>query len=299
MAVVREIVSLGHSARMGARLKVRQPIGRVEVVLADPSDRPWLEEHGELIRKELNVKQVEFIPRAEQYITYAVLPDLKKLGPRLGKRLPALRKLLAQTDPAQLMSELEANGQIEFHLGDGAALLTSDDLQVRLQAKDGWAAAQGRSSVVVISTELTPELIREGLAREVVHAIQNARKELGLEYTDRIRVEIQTADAQLRDAVEDFSDSIQQETLTTELKVDATESAAPPAAVKGRAAHPAQRFEVKVGPHVLTLVVAKAKADLRGRTLPKAAMESRSQNLGRCCDFPAAQSRSGSSGTSS
>ena len=92
MALMREIVSLGRSARMGAKLKVRQPLKQVEVVLADRTHQPWLEEHDALICDELNVKRVEFTERAEQYITYSVLPDLKRLGPRLGKRLPAVRR---------------------------------------------------------------------------------------------------------------------------------------------------------------------------------------------------------------
>ena len=94
MALAREIVSLGRSARMGAKLKVRQPLKQVEVVLADATHRAWLEAHASLICDELNVKRVEFIEKAQQYITYTVLPDLKRLGPRLGKRLPTVRKLL-------------------------------------------------------------------------------------------------------------------------------------------------------------------------------------------------------------
>ena len=108
MALVREIVSLGRSARMAAKLKVRQPLGQVEVVLADRTHQAWLEEHGSLICDELNVKRVEFIEKAERYITYTVLPDLKRLGPRLGKRLPALRKLLAaggRRPPARRVAE--------------------------------------------------------------------------------------------------------------------------------------------------------------------------------------------------
>ncbi len=97
MSLVREIVSSGRSARMGAKLKVRQPLSKVEVVLVDCTHQAWLEQHAALIREELNVKAVEFAQRADQYITYTVLPDLKKLGPRrLGKRLPALKKYAGQ-----------------------------------------------------------------------------------------------------------------------------------------------------------------------------------------------------------
>ena len=98
MSLVREIASLGRSARMGAKLKVRQPLAKVEVILADRSEQGWLADHAELLREELNVKQVEFTEQADQYITYTVLPDLKRLGPRLGKRLPALKAALAKAD---------------------------------------------------------------------------------------------------------------------------------------------------------------------------------------------------------
>ena len=188
MSLVREIASLGRSARMGAKLKVRQPLARVEVILADRSEQAWLGDHAALLREELNVKQVEFTEHAERYIIYSVLPDLKRLGPRLGKRLPALKAALANADAADLLARLERDRHVTIDLPDDPVRLDGDDLQVRLQAKSGWAAAQGRSCVVVLSTEFTPELISEGLARELVHAIQTRRRESNCQYTDRIEV---------------------------------------------------------------------------------------------------------------
>ena len=216
MALTREIVSLGRSARMGAKLKVRQPLKQVEVVLADNIYQAWLEGHATLICDELNVKRVEFTERAEQYITYSVLPDLKRLGPRLGKRLPALRKLLAEVDAAKLLEELEAEGKVTLPLPDGFVELDSADFQVRLQAKEGWAAAQGHDVVVVLATELTEDLVREGLARELVRTIQDRRKEMGCEFTDRIVIGVVTDSAELRSAIEQFGDYIRGETLAVE-----------------------------------------------------------------------------------
>jgi len=217
MALVREIVSLGRNARMGAKLKVRQPLGLVEVVVADPSHTEWLADHAALIREELNVKRVEFAEKADQYITYTVLPDLKRLGPRLGKRLPALRQVLAQTDGSQVRAALNADGKVTFMLADGPVALDAEDVQVRLKAKEGWAAAQGRSCVVVVATELTPELVSEGLARDVVHAIQNCRKEMDCRYTDRIRVAAITASPELHGAICSHQEYIEQETLSADL----------------------------------------------------------------------------------
>ena len=147
-----------------------------------------------------------------------MLPDLKRLGPRLGKRLPALREALAQTDGSQVLAALSAEGHVTFMLADGPVTLDAEDLQVRLKAKEGWAAAQGRSSVVVVSTELTPELVSEGLAREVVHAIQNCRKEMDCQYTDRIHVALFSESSELHAAVRSHEEYVKQETLCIRLE---------------------------------------------------------------------------------
>ncbi|HWB00829.1 MAG TPA: isoleucine--tRNA ligase [Pirellulales bacterium] len=214
MALVREIVSLGRSARTTAKLKVRQPLEKVEIVLAEPRYQAWLEGHAALVREELNVKSVEFAARADQYVTYTVLPDLKRLGPRLGKQLPAVKKALAEANAAELLARMSAQKQITLSLADGSTVtLDEQDVQVRLQAREGWAAAQGSSAVVVLSTELSPELICEGCARELVHAIQTVRKDRRLEYTDRIELGIETDDAELQRAARDFTSTIAGETL--------------------------------------------------------------------------------------
>lgn len=227
MALAREIVSLGRSARMGAKLKVRQPLSLVEVVLVDATHQPWLEEHAQLIAEELNVKGVEFTGKADQYINYTVLPDLKRLGPRLGKRLPALRKRLGETDPAQLLGALEAKKQVTLELPDGPVVLDAEDIQVRLQAKPGWAAAQGHACVVVLSTELNESLILEGLARELVHAIQSRRKDMDCQYTDRIVVGIVTDSQPILAAIDANLSYLMSETLATGVRSEPLPNAEP------------------------------------------------------------------------
>ena len=217
MGLVREIVSLGLSARMGAKLKVRQPLAGVEVILADRTHLAWLQEHAELICGELNVKKVEFADRADHYINYTVLPDLKRLGPRLGKRLPSVKKLLAQADGGALLAALKEQGKLALQLSDGPVVLDADDLQVRLQAKEGWAAAQGKSCVIVLATELTAELVREGLAREVARTVNDRRKELHCQFTDRVEIAIVTPSEELRSAIEQFRQYIMTETLAVSI----------------------------------------------------------------------------------
>jgi len=213
MGMVREIVSLGLSARMGAKLKVRQPLAGVEVILADRTHLAWLEQHTALICGELNVKKVEFTERADHYITYTILPDLKRLGPRLGKRLPVVKKLLAAADGGALLAELKSQGHVTLTLPDGPVVLDSDDIQVRLQAKEGWAAAQGKACVVVLATELSEDLLREGTAREVARAVNDRRKEMGCQFTDRVEIAIVTDATDLRAAIEQFRQYIMAETL--------------------------------------------------------------------------------------
>jgi isoleucyl-tRNA synthetase len=225
MSLAREIISLGRNARMNAKLKVRQPLSCVEIVLTDDKHRAWLEEHARIVCDELNVKEVLFAERADQYITYSILPDLKRLGPKIGRQVPALKKALNQADGGELLAKLESQGQITIELPDGPVALDSDDIKVRLNAKEGWAAAQGRQCVVVLSTELTDELIAEGLARELVRAIQDRRKEMGCEYTDRIQVGAVTDSSELRAALEKFKHYVAAETLAVEIACEPIDGA--------------------------------------------------------------------------
>ena len=228
MNLVREITSLGRQARSGAELKVRQPLAKVEVILADATHQPWLESHTELIKEELNVKAVEFTENAEQYIDYTIVPNFKRLGPKLGKNMPKVKKLLGDIDGGQMLAELKSAGKFALDLGDGNSIdLDEEDIEVRLQAKEGWTAAQGRGVVVVLATELTDELIAEGWMRDLVRVIQDQRKELGCEFTDRIEIGIVTESEALRKAVEQFNDYITGETLADSIVFEALDGIEP------------------------------------------------------------------------
>ncbi|MEO8499015.1 MAG: DUF5915 domain-containing protein, partial [Planctomycetota bacterium] len=192
MRLLREIASLGRSARMDAKLKVRQPLAKVEVILADTTHQAWLEEHDELLRDELNVKKIEYTKNAETYIDYQVQPNFKRVGPRVGRLMPAVKKALTAADGGELLKQLNANGKVVMQIDGQAIEFDNEDLQVRLQAKEGWAAAQGPTTVVVLSTELTDELLREGHARDINRQIQDRRKQLDCDFTDRIEVGIVT-----------------------------------------------------------------------------------------------------------
>jgi isoleucyl-tRNA synthetase len=216
MDLVREIASLGRAARAVEKLKVRQPLAKVEVIPAEvtPADAAWLEAHADLVCDELNVKQFELCREPDRYITRSLQPDLKRLGPRLGKALPKLRDALAAAEAPALLAALERDGRVAVPLaGGGEALLDRDDVLVRTTAREGWSAAEGPRAVVVVSRELTPALIAEGLVREVVHAVQSQRKLLDLEFTDRIDLVFDTEAEVLRAAIESHLDYVASETL--------------------------------------------------------------------------------------
>jgi isoleucyl-tRNA synthetase len=215
MAIVREVASLGRAARATEKLKVRQPLSKVEVILADPADgdAAWLEAHADLVCDELNVKGFEICREPDRYISRSIQADLKKLGPRLGKDLPKARDAIAKADASAVLAALAKDGLATIEWSGGSATLGPDELIVRTTAKPGWAAAEGPQAVVVVAKDLTPALIAEGLVREVVHVVQSMRKSLELDFTDRIDLGFETASADLRAALDAHLPSVAMETL--------------------------------------------------------------------------------------
>jgi isoleucyl-tRNA synthetase len=218
MGLVREIVSLGMQVRTAGKLKVRQPLEAAEVVLARPEQAAAIEPYLDLVRDELNVQEVHFVPKADAYVSYRIQPNFRALGPRVGKRMPALKKALGEADGASLLAQLEADGRVTLPVQGESIELSREEIAVTLQAKEGFAAAAGRGGVVVLRTTLTPELVAEGRFREVLNRVQTFRKELDLEYTGRIRLTLDGS-ATLLDAVRPRADVLARETLAVELQV--------------------------------------------------------------------------------
>jgi isoleucyl-tRNA synthetase len=217
MAVLREIASLGRSARMDAKLKVRQPLASVQVSLASGEHVDWLRDHDEIVKAELNVKQIHYNLGNSDYIEYKVVPNFKLLGPKVGKLMPLVKSQLGSADGAQLLSQLKQHGKIALNIEGTTIELDSQDVEVRLQARSGWTAAQGRLCVVVLSTELTPELIAEGLARDLVRLIQDFRKSLDLQRDARIQLFLDYDSSELKNAIAQNQAYIVSETLTVEV----------------------------------------------------------------------------------
>jgi len=217
MALTREAVNLGLSARRVENIKVRQPLGLCELVVSNAEQRAALANHLDLIKEELNIKEVAFTESPEEYVSYEIRPNFKILGPRFGKNVQQARQALANADGAALFAQLQSGTGISIEIDGKAEALTQEEVDVRLTPKPGFAAAQGTRLVVVISTEITESLKREGLVREVVRALQDIRKDQNLAYDARIQVTIETADDALNSAIAEFKDYIAQEVLASAL----------------------------------------------------------------------------------
>lgn len=218
MRLLREIASLGRAARAEANLKVRQPLSRVEVVLATASQIEWLKSHDALVRDELNVKQVAYTTNGQQYVQYQIVPNFKRLGPKVGKGMPLVKQALGEADGGVLLAMLQREGAVTIEVDGDPLVLTSEDIEIRLSAREGWAAAQGGGCVVVLATELTEELIGEGIAKDLIRSIQNLRKEMRCDYVDRILVGIVTDSQQVKSAIAANHAMIAGETLAIEVR---------------------------------------------------------------------------------
>ena len=189
---VRDVVSLGLQVRTSAKLKVRQPLATAKLILANAAVADSLAPYLEMIADELNVTKVEVLKEgADQYVTYKVKPNFRTLGQKgMGKQAQDLKKSMATisaADAQALVMKLNADGKANVHGVD----LDLADVEVAFDSKEGWAAAGGRIGVVVLDTKLTDELLDLGYLRELLNRIQTARKEMGLEFVDRIAVTIE------------------------------------------------------------------------------------------------------------
>ena len=185
MGVARETVGLGLSARSQSKLKVRQPL-RAAVVVAADRERAALERLGDVVREELNVKEIRYVAQAEELGSYEIKPNYRSLGPRFGKLMPQVAAAVESLDPAHVAAALRAGTRVGVSVDGHDHDLGPDDLQLAMKPLDGYQLEREGSHAVALELQLDDELRREGLAREVVHAVQNARKDAGLEVEDRI-----------------------------------------------------------------------------------------------------------------
>ncbi len=232
MAVAREAVGLGREARAHGGLKVRQPL-REAVVVAAGAEREAIERFDATVRDELNVKAVRYATDADELGNFELKPNYRALGPRFGKDMPQLAAAVGALDASRAAATLRDGGEVHVSVGGREHPLTADDVQLALQPLDGYQVERSGAHAVALDTVLDDELRAEGLAREVVHAVQNARKEAGLDVEDRIALGL-GGDAELLEAVRAHQQYVTGETLATSLDLEEGPERSATATVDGR-----------------------------------------------------------------
>jgi isoleucyl-tRNA synthetase len=187
MEAVRLTVELGRAARAQAKAKVRQPLRRA-VIVANEAEREAISARADLVRAELNVKQLDFVEEESELVSYAVKPNYRTLGPRFGKRMPQVAAAVEALDPVHVARVMADGGEIGISVDGDEHTIAAEEVSMSLQPLEGYEVEAEAGHAVALQLELDDELRREGLAREIVHAVQNARKEAGLEITDRIEL---------------------------------------------------------------------------------------------------------------
>jgi isoleucyl-tRNA synthetase len=210
----RTVVTLGQRVRAERKLKIRQPLQEAIVVVVDDQDKETFGRFGDAVREELNVRTLSFTQEPERYVTFDLVPNFRVLGPRLGKQMKECKKALQEADGSALYSQMEEAGYIQINLSQGPIHLSPQEVEVRLKAKEDYAASAEGGRVVVLDIKVTDELRREGLAREVINRIQRARKAMDLPYETRIQVQYQTQ-GELSQAMVEHGQDIAGETLST------------------------------------------------------------------------------------
>ena len=193
-AVVQRVVGLGRAARNASRLKVRQPLARLLIRVPDDAAQAAVRRHEDQILDELNVKSIELIARDATLVSYRIKPNLPVIGKRYGKLIPKIRQYLATADGGAIAAAVARGATQTFVIDDQSLEIEPADLLVESASAEGFACAEEGGYLVGLDTTLNDELRREGVVRELVRAVQEARKQAGLEVADRIVLYIEGDD---------------------------------------------------------------------------------------------------------
>ncbi|WP_055665357.1 isoleucine--tRNA ligase [Desnuesiella massiliensis] len=211
MEMAYRIVKLGRSARNGANIKNRQPLSKMLM-----SAKSLPEYYGDIIRDELNIKEVEFGADLSKYVNFEIKPNLPVLGKAYGKMIPGIRKEIAARNQMELAQTIQKGNTVTINVDGTEIELNSENLLVTMQGLEGYAFAGEGEVGVVLDTTITEALKEEGHLREIISKIQNMRKESGFEVADKINLYVANNDM-LVEVVKKFAEVIKKETLTLEI----------------------------------------------------------------------------------
>jgi isoleucyl-tRNA synthetase len=215
MESVRTAVTLARSLRQEKNLKVRQPLSSLIWAIPDEGASERLAEFLPIIAEEINVRDVKIIQNDSELVELSATANFKSLGSKVGKKMNVVANAIKQLEINQIHA-VEAGEKIKIDEFE----LSADDIIIKRTEKPGLAIQSDQGMTIALNTTLTPELISEGLARDIVHHVQNLRKEKGFEITDRIKLALKSDSETLRVAIQSYKDYICRETLSLELTVN-------------------------------------------------------------------------------
>ncbi|MEN4013555.1 MAG: isoleucine--tRNA ligase [Bellilinea sp.] len=216
MSLVIKLASVGHAARNKANRKVRQPLAEAAFAVGNAEEMRVIGAYADLLEDELNVKRVRALDTTAEAVAYALNPLPKQLGQKYGSKFPLVRNALLDMDAEPAARLLLQGKPLDIVVAGEAISILPEEVEVRATAREGFAVASEGSYLAALITDLTPELVKEGLAREFVRRVQDLRKQADLDISDRIRLSY-TATPLLGEAVREFRDYIQTETLSLEM----------------------------------------------------------------------------------
>ena len=185
--MARTLTSLALSLRKKVQIKVRQPLQKMIIPFKNQTEKSRIECVVSQLKGEINIKEVELLDDANAILVKDIRPNFKTLGPRFGGELKDVIQLISQLSPKQI-NEIEEKSQLEVKLNEKNIILESSDVEIFFKDIEGWQVAQGGGMTVALDMKLSPELKKEGIARELVNRVQNHRKDRGLEVTDKIDI---------------------------------------------------------------------------------------------------------------
>lgn len=216
MRLVMRLASLGHAARAKANRKVRQPLAEAAFSVGNPDERRAVTDFDDLLMDELNVKKVRLLDASTEAVSHSVKPLPKQLGQKYGNRFPAIAKAIQAMNAEQAAQTFSAGEMLQVLVGDETYQILADEVEVKTLAKEGFAVAEDGPYVAALVTDLTPELVREGMAREFVRRVQDFRKTANFNVADRILLYL-NATPELKQAIEAHRETIMSETLCVEM----------------------------------------------------------------------------------
>ena len=217
MQLAQKISSLGLALRKKEGIKVRQPLQKIMIPVLRAETEEYIKEVEEIIKSELNIKELQLLKDVSGILVKKIKPDFKKLGPKFGPKMKLIAASLSKLNQEEI-SQFEAEMKWTIDLEGNPAEVLLKEVEILTEDIPGWLVATEGGITVAMDVNISEDLQKEGIARELINRIQNLRKDSGLEVTDKISVEIQ-AQADLTEAVESFKDYICDETLCLNLEL--------------------------------------------------------------------------------